>query len=75
VANFSSIEQASYWNRDTGRIEQEFAVLHDGDHDRPIWLPAVMQDEASSEIDNEVMRKAGDAKVVGKFYGLVEIAG
>jgi len=29
-----------------------------------------MQDVASSEIDNQVMRKAGDAKVVGKLYGL-----
>src|ERR1700691_2607316 len=70
-----STKKAGDVDRDARRITDDLAVLHDRHHDGSIRLTAIMQDMAASEIDDEVMAQAGDAEVIGKLSGLVEIAG
>src|ERR1700688_808276 len=70
-----STKNASHVDRNSRRIAHDFAVLYNGHHDRPVRLTAIVQDVASSEIDDEVMRKAWNAEIIGDLYRLVEIAG
>jgi hypothetical protein len=39
--------------RNSRRIKCEFAILHNGDHDGAVGQPAVVQNVAPSQIDNQ----------------------